>query len=112
MISLRCPHCGKTLNIEDQYAGQTGKCNGCGNLREAAILPSRVKVGSTLKTLILEYFGNPERMTGSHEVGGSIPPISTTQTTATIRLSLSAKVKESNVSVRVSETLAGGAIFR
>lgn len=30
MITLRCPTCGKTLSIDDQYAGQAGKCNGCG----------------------------------------------------------------------------------
>lgn len=31
MISIKCPHCGNTLNIPDQYAGQTGKCKECGN---------------------------------------------------------------------------------
>jgi len=30
MISLRCPRCGKVLNIPSQYAGKAGRCNGCG----------------------------------------------------------------------------------
>ena len=31
MISYTCPHCGKQLKINDKYAGQQGKCQGCGN---------------------------------------------------------------------------------
>lgn len=31
MITLKCPSCGKILNIQDKYAGQTGQCKGCGN---------------------------------------------------------------------------------
>ena len=30
MIEMKCPHCRKTLIIPAQYAGQSGKCNGCG----------------------------------------------------------------------------------
>jgi len=30
MIELDCPHCGKHLSIAEQYAGQTGSCQGCG----------------------------------------------------------------------------------
>jgi TM2 domain-containing membrane protein YozV len=30
MITTQCRACAKFLEIPDQYAGQTGKCNGCG----------------------------------------------------------------------------------
>lgn len=30
MIDLQCPQCGKQLAIPEQYAGQRGRCNGCG----------------------------------------------------------------------------------
>lgn len=30
MITMRCPHCGQELNIDDKHAGQTGTCRGCG----------------------------------------------------------------------------------
>ncbi len=36
-IAYTCPHCGKKLDIPDQYAGQRGTCNGCG---EAITVPS------------------------------------------------------------------------
>lgn len=29
MISLKCPHCGHQMNIDDKYAGQAGKCANC-----------------------------------------------------------------------------------
>jgi prepilin-type processing-associated H-X9-DG protein len=29
-IHFTCPHCGKTTDVADQYAGQTGPCAGCG----------------------------------------------------------------------------------
>lgn len=31
MIQFTCSHCGKTLRVQDQFAGKSGKCNGCGN---------------------------------------------------------------------------------
>lgn len=31
MIDVTCPHCNADLKIPDQYAGQKGKCNKCGN---------------------------------------------------------------------------------
>jgi len=30
MITYQCPHCGKTLQIPEEYAGKSGKCNHCG----------------------------------------------------------------------------------
>lgn len=30
MITMRCPHCGQELNIDDKHAGQSGSCRGCG----------------------------------------------------------------------------------
>jgi len=30
MIPMQCPSCGQQLQIPDQYAGQTGKCQHCG----------------------------------------------------------------------------------
>lgn len=30
MLHMQCPHCGDKLEIEDQYAGQHGRCNHCG----------------------------------------------------------------------------------
>lgn len=30
MIELTCPHCASSLKIEEQYAGQRGRCNKCG----------------------------------------------------------------------------------
>jgi type II secretory pathway pseudopilin PulG len=29
-ISFTCPHCGKQMLVDDQYAGQTGPCSSCG----------------------------------------------------------------------------------
>lgn len=29
-ISFTCPHCGNSMNVADQYAGQTGPCARCG----------------------------------------------------------------------------------
>jgi|GEM_PF-1970984 DNA-directed RNA polymerase subunit M/transcription elongation factor TFIIS len=29
MIKFSCPHCGKSINTPDQYAGKRGKCPGC-----------------------------------------------------------------------------------
>ena len=29
-IAFACPHCGKQMNVDDQYGGQTGPCSGCG----------------------------------------------------------------------------------
>jgi prepilin-type processing-associated H-X9-DG protein len=29
-ISYTCPHCGKTFDVSDEYAGQSGPCGGCG----------------------------------------------------------------------------------
>lgn len=29
-IRFTCPHCGKTTDVADQYAGSTGPCAGCG----------------------------------------------------------------------------------
>lgn len=29
-ISFTCPSCGKPTQVDDQYAGQTGPCSGCG----------------------------------------------------------------------------------
>ena len=29
-ISFACPHCGKSTQVEDRYAGQSGPCAGCG----------------------------------------------------------------------------------
>lgn len=37
MISLNCPHCGKSLAIPDEYAGQRGKCKGCGGYVEVPL---------------------------------------------------------------------------
>jgi len=31
MINVQCPQCGKQLAIPEQYAGQRGRCNGCGS---------------------------------------------------------------------------------
>lgn len=30
-ISFRCPHCGTTTEVADQFAGQSGPCKSCGN---------------------------------------------------------------------------------
>lgn len=32
MISVECPACRQGLNIPDEYAGQTGRCNYCGSV--------------------------------------------------------------------------------
>lgn len=32
MIVVVCPTCGKRLEIDPKYAGQSGRCNGCGGL--------------------------------------------------------------------------------
>jgi prepilin-type processing-associated H-X9-DG protein len=29
-ISFTCPHCGKSTEVDDRYAGQSGPCAGCG----------------------------------------------------------------------------------
>jgi type II secretory pathway pseudopilin PulG len=29
-IAYACPHCGKQMNVDDQYGGQTGPCSACG----------------------------------------------------------------------------------
>ena len=29
-VHFTCPHCGRTTDVADQYAGQTGPCAGCG----------------------------------------------------------------------------------
>ncbi len=29
-IAFACPHCGKQMNVDDQFGGQTGPCSGCG----------------------------------------------------------------------------------
>jgi hypothetical protein len=29
-ISFTCPHCGRTTNVSEQYAGQSGPCADCG----------------------------------------------------------------------------------
>ena len=29
-ITFTCPHCGKTMNVADEYAGQSGPCSSCG----------------------------------------------------------------------------------
>ena len=29
-ITFTCPHCGKTMNVADEYAGQSGPCSACG----------------------------------------------------------------------------------
>lgn len=29
-IAFACPHCGKQMNVADEYAGQTGPCSACG----------------------------------------------------------------------------------
>lgn len=31
MITIKCKACGAGLEIPDEYQGQTGKCNHCGN---------------------------------------------------------------------------------
>lgn len=31
-FSFTCPHCNKTIMVEDHYAGQTGPCAGCGQM--------------------------------------------------------------------------------
>ncbi|MHB8968938.1 MAG: DUF1559 domain-containing protein [Pirellulaceae bacterium] len=31
-ISFTCPHCGRSTNVADQYAGQSGPCAGCGQM--------------------------------------------------------------------------------
>jgi prepilin-type processing-associated H-X9-DG protein len=38
MISFPCPHCGKQLDIPDQYAGLTGTCNFC---QKQATVPAK-----------------------------------------------------------------------
>ena len=30
MIPFECPHCGLSTAVDDQYAGMTGPCAGCG----------------------------------------------------------------------------------
>src|SRR5690348_349653 len=30
MIPFTCPHCGKFMEVADQYAGQSGPCASCG----------------------------------------------------------------------------------
>jgi len=30
-IQFTCPHCGKTTNVPEEYAGRSGPCAGCGN---------------------------------------------------------------------------------
>lgn len=44
MINMTCPHCGKSLNIDKQHAGQTGACTHCGKpitVSDAPTTPSR-----------------------------------------------------------------------
>lgn len=43
MISIRCPHCGQELNIDDKHAGQTGACRGCG---KPITVPKAEEVGT------------------------------------------------------------------
>jgi uncharacterized Zn finger protein (UPF0148 family) len=31
-MRFSCPHCGKALNVKDEYAGKKAKCPGCRNL--------------------------------------------------------------------------------
>ncbi len=30
-MKFQCPHCNKTLNVKDEFAGSKGRCPGCGN---------------------------------------------------------------------------------
>ncbi len=40
MIDVRCPQCGKSLQVPDQYAGQQGRCSGCGGPITVPVLQS------------------------------------------------------------------------
>src|SRR4051812_37897469 len=39
-IPFACPHCGKQMQVPDQYAGQTGPCQQCGKPIAIPSLPS------------------------------------------------------------------------
>ena len=57
MISHQCPHCGKNLQIADQYAGKSGRCKGCRSLIDvpnslASSSTGSVKASLTKKTKI------------------------------------------------------------
>lgn len=49
MIQLVCPHCGSDLNIEERYAGSTGKCKKCsGSISVPKLLSTPVLVAKPL----------------------------------------------------------------
>ncbi len=40
MIQVQCQQCGKTIQVEDRYAGQSGTCKGCGaSIQVPAVTP-------------------------------------------------------------------------
>jgi len=59
MKHVICPHCKHTLNIPDEYAGQTGTCNKCGAHivvpavgSEAAEIPAEVLLAAEGNVMI------------------------------------------------------------
>src|ERR1051326_8549258 len=46
MISFRCPHCDKPLNVKDELAGKSGKCPSC---KQTAQVPDKTAGGRTAK---------------------------------------------------------------
>jgi hypothetical protein len=54
MIAITCKNCGKTLNVPEQYLGQTGKCNHCHSPVEVVLgQPENPPSPASTKTPIL-----------------------------------------------------------
>lgn len=51
MIAYTCPHCGKQLEIPEQYAGKQGKCKGCGKL--ITVPPQSIPANTTQDAAIV-----------------------------------------------------------
>lgn len=51
MIEMQCPKCGKTLRIQDNYLGTTGKCKACLTRINVTVPPGIHKENPVVLTL-------------------------------------------------------------
>jgi hypothetical protein len=51
MIVLDCGNCGKTLRIPPEYAGQSGRCKGCGNVIQVPPIPAEIEEDWTISSI-------------------------------------------------------------
>jgi DNA-directed RNA polymerase subunit M/transcription elongation factor TFIIS len=74
-MRFRCPKCGKTLKVPLRFAGQTGKCGGCGSSFQAPVPPQvagSVKPPSLRAAFAIEKVRCECGVTTSRRGGGDI----------------------------------------